>query len=63
MARRPPRSRGVGLPALPDATSCRGGSGADFPVCARFAALAQHLAVLGRAIRGPTSPSLNLGGV
>ena len=55
MARPPPRSRGVGLPALSDATSCRGGSGADFPVCARFAALAQHLAVLGRAIRDPTA--------
>ena len=34
MAQRLPRLRGFGSRRCPDATSCRGGAGADIPVCA-----------------------------
>ena len=44
----PPR---LWVPRCPDATSCRGGAGADIPVCAPFGALAQSLTGLGCAIR------------
>jgi len=47
-----PSSPRLWVPRCPDATSCRGGAGADIPVCAPFGALAQSLAGLGCAIRG-----------